>query len=86
MSFRNDPQSQHQPSFIKPLRLEVPAYSDPAKHWNFHKAKWKHFRLLAGESVERLPPPDTTNHEKAYQNFARACYMQLNNISHVAVA
>ena len=86
MSFRNDPQSQHQPSFIKPLRLKVPAYSDPAKHWNFHKAKWKHFHLLAGESVERLPPPDTTNIEKAYQNFARACYMQLNNISHVAVA
>jgi len=49
--------------------LKVPAYSDPVKRWNFRKADWKRFCLRTGEWVERLPPPDTTNIEKAYQEL-----------------
>ena len=47
---------------------QVPAQSDPVKRWNFRKADWKHFYLLTNESVERLPPPDTSNVERAYQD------------------
>jgi len=50
---------------ITPPRLKVPAHSDPVRRWNFRKADWKRFCLLTDESVERLPPPDTSNMEKA---------------------
>ena len=33
---------------------------------------WKCFCLLTGESVERLPPPDTLDIERAYQNFCES--------------
>jgi len=52
-----------------PPRFKVPAHSDPVKRWNFRKANWKRFCLLTGESVERLPPPDTPDVERAYQGF-----------------
>jgi len=52
-----------------PSRLKVPAPSDPVKRLNFRKADWKHFCFLTGETVEILPPPDTTNIERAYQEF-----------------
>jgi len=63
------PRSQHRHSLITPPRLKVPAHSDPVKCWNFRKADWKRFCLLTGESVERLPSPDTLNIERAYQDF-----------------
>ena len=69
---RKFPRSQHQPSLIAPPRFKVPAHSDPAKRWNFRKADWKHFSLLTGESVERLPPPDTPDIERAYQDFCES--------------
>jgi len=50
-----------------PPRLKVSAYSDPVKRWNFRKADWKCFCFLTSESVEGLPPPDSTHIEKAYQ-------------------
>jgi len=48
---------------------EAQGHNNPVKHWNFHEADWKHFCLLTDESVERLPPPDTSNIERAYQGF-----------------
>jgi len=42
------------------------------KRWDFHKADWKRFCLLTSDSVERLPPPDTTNIEKAYQEYCES--------------
>ena len=66
------PQSQHQPSLITPPRFKVPAHSDLVKRWNFRKADWKHFCLLTGESVERLPPLDTPDIERAYQDFCES--------------
>ena len=48
------------------------------------KANWKRFCLLTGESVKRLPPPDTPNTERAHEDFARAYFLWLNNVSHVA--
>ena len=42
------------------------------KRWNFRKADWKRFCLLTGESVERLPPPDTPDIERAYQDFCES--------------
>jgi len=66
------PRSQHRPSLTTPPRLKVPAHSDPVKRWNFRKADWKRFCLLTGESVERLSPLDTTNIEKAYQEFCES--------------
>ena len=39
------------------------------KRWNFHKADWKRFCLLIDESFGRLPPPNTSNIERTYQEF-----------------
>jgi len=55
-----------------PPRFKVPAHSDPVKPWKFRKADWKRFCLLTGESVERLPPPETLNIERAYQDFCES--------------
>jgi len=66
------PQSQHRPSLIMPLRLKVPAHSNPVKRWNFSKADWKRFCLLTDESLERLPPLDTSNIARAYQDFCES--------------
>ena len=68
------PWSQHRPSLITPPRFKVPAHSDPVKRWNFRKTDWKGFCVLTatGESVERLPPPDISNIERAYQDFCES--------------
>jgi len=66
------PRSQHRPSLITPPRLKVLAHSDPVKRWNFRKADWKRFYLLTGESVEKLPSPDTANIVRAYQDFCES--------------
>jgi len=66
------PRLQHRPSLIKPLKLKVPAHSNPVKRWNFCKADWKRFCLLTNKSVERLLPPDTSNIERAYQDFCES--------------
>jgi len=50
-------------------KLQVPAYSDPVKRWNFRKDDWKRFCFLTRKSVERLPPPDI---EKAYQELCES--------------
>ena len=73
------------PSLITPPRLKFPALSDPEKGWNFGKAGWKRFCVVTGESVERLPPMDTTNIESAYKIFARAYYPRPSNAFHVIV-
>ena len=49
-----------------------PVHSDPVKRWNFRKADWKRFCLLTDESIERLLPPDTSNIERAYQDFCES--------------
>jgi len=68
-------------------RLKIPAYSDPVTHWNFCKADWKHFCLLTGESVERLPPLDITNTKKAYQEICESLFIvAINNVSHQVIA
>ena len=61
--------TQHRPSLVMPPKLKVPAYSDPVKRWNFRKDDWKRFWFLTRKSVEWLPPPDTTNVGKAYQEL-----------------
>jgi len=66
------PRSQHRPSLITLPRFKVPALSDPVKRWNFCKADWKRFCLLTGESLERLPPPDTPDIERAYLDFCES--------------
>ena len=63
------PWTQHRPFLITPPRFKVPAHSNPVKRWNFRKADWKRFCLLTGESVKRLPPPDTPDIQRAYQDF-----------------
>jgi len=78
------PRSQHRPSLITPPRFKVPVHTDPVKRWNFRKADWKRFCLLIGESVEKLPPLDTPDIERAYQDFCETYFLQLNNVSHVA--
>ena len=52
-----------------PPKLKVLANSDPVKRWNLCKDDWKGFCFLTRKYVERLPPPDTTNIEKAYQEL-----------------
>jgi len=78
------PRSEHRPSLITSPRLKVPAHSDPVKRRNFLKADWMRFCLLTGESVERLPPPDTLKINRAYQDFcesllsaAKQCFRML---------
>jgi len=66
------PLSQHWPSLITPLKLQVPDHSNPVKRLNFRKTDWRHFCLLTDESVERLPPPDTSNIERAHQDFCES--------------
>jgi len=66
------PRSQHRPSLITPPRLKVTAHSDPVKRWKFRMADWKRFCLHTGESIERWPPPNTSNIEKAYQDFCKS--------------
>jgi len=66
------PKSQHRPSLITPPKLKAPAHSDPVKRWNFRKADSKRFCLLTDEFVERLPPSDTSNIERAYQDFCES--------------
>ena len=66
------PRSQHRPYLITPPNLKVPTHSDPLKRWNFRKDDWKHFWLLTDESVEGLPPPDTSNIEGTYQDFCES--------------
>jgi len=66
------PRSQHRPSLVTPPKHKVPAHSDPVKRWNFRKADWKRFCLLTDESVEKLPPPDTSNIAGAYQDFCES--------------
>ena len=68
----NFPRSQHRPSLITPPRFNIPAHSDPVKPWNFRKADWKRLFLLKEGSVERLPPPDTPDIERAYQDFCES--------------
>jgi len=63
------PRLQYRLSLITPPGLKVPASNDQVKRWDFRKADWKRFCLLTGESVVRLPPPDTKNIEKAYQEL-----------------
>jgi len=64
--------AQHRPSLITPPILKVPAHSDPVKRWNFWKADWKRLCLLTDESVERWPPPDAIDIEKAHQEFFKS--------------
>ena len=64
--------SQHRLSLITPPKFKVRKHSDPVKRWNFRKADWKRFCLLTAESFERLPPPDTSNIERAYQDFCES--------------
>jgi len=63
------PRSQHRPSLITPLKLKVPTHSGQVKRWKFRRADWKRLCLLTDESAEGLPPPDTSNIDRAYQDF-----------------
>jgi len=69
---RKVPRSQHRPSLITPPRFKFPAHSDAVNRWNFRKADWKRFCLLTGESIMILPPPDTPDSERAYQDFCES--------------
>ena len=55
-----------------PPKLKVLANSDPVKRWNFRKDDWKGFCFFTRKSVDRLPPPDTTNIEQAYQELCES--------------
>ena len=54
------PSQRHQDSRFLPIAIR----------WrNFRKADWKHFCLLTGESVERLPPPDRPNIQSRIKGY-----------------
>jgi len=76
---------QHRHSFITAARLKVPVHRDPVKRWNFREGVWKRFCLLAGESVERLPPSYKTNIERVYQGFCESLLSAAKNLFRVAV-
>jgi len=53
-------------------KLKVSADSNPVKCWNFFKDDWEGFCFLTRKSVDRFPPPDTTNIEKTYQELCES--------------
>jgi len=78
--------SQRRPSLVTPPWFKVPAHSDPVKHWNFRKADWKRFCLLTGVNPWRDCHLRTHQILRGHTRiFARAYFLQLNNVSHVAV-
>ena len=66
------PRSQHRPSLIVPPRLTLSVPSIPVKRWNFRKAKWSHYNALTNQLAKTLLPPDTSNVDRAYQDFCNA--------------
>jgi len=53
-------------------KFKVSDHSDPVKRWNFRKADWKCFCLLTDASVQRLPPPDSSNIERTFLDFCES--------------
>jgi len=51
---------------------EAQGSCEAVKRWNVRKADWKRFCLLTDESVERLPPPDTSSIEGVYKAFCES--------------
>ena len=66
------PLSQHRPSLIVPPRLTLSVPSMPVKRWNFRKAKWSHCNALTNQLTKSLLPPDTSDVDRAYQDFCNA--------------
>ena len=44
----------------------------PVKRWNFRKAKWRHYNALTNQLAQSLLPPDTSDVDRAYQDFCNA--------------
>ena len=44
----------------------------PVKQWNFRKAKCSHYNALTNQLAKSLLPPDTSDVDRAYQNFCNA--------------
>ena len=66
------PRSQHRPSLIVPPRLTLSVPSMPVKRWNFRKAKWSHYNALTNQLAKSSLPPDTSDVDRAYQDFCNA--------------
>ena len=66
------PRSQHRFSLIVPPRLTLSVPSMPVKRWNFCKAKWSHYNALTNQLAKSLLPPDTSDVDRAYQDFCNA--------------
>ena len=66
------PRSQHRPSLIVPPRLTLSVPSMPVKQWNFRKIKWSHYNALTNQLAKSLLPPDTSDVDRAYQDFCNA--------------
>ena len=66
------PRSQHRPSLIVPPRLTLSVPSMSVKRWNFRKAKWSHYNALTNQLAKSLLPPDTSDVDRAYQDFCNA--------------
>ena len=66
------PRSQHRPSLIVSPRLTLSVPSMPVKRWNFRKAKWSHYNALTNQLAKSLLPPDTSDVDRAYQDFCNA--------------
>ena len=66
------PWSRHRLPLIMLQKLKVSADSNPVKCWNFCKDDWEGFCFLTRKSVDRFPPPDTTNIEKTYQELCES--------------
>ena len=77
--------SQHRRSLITPPRFKVPAHSDPVKRWTFA-------RPIGSAFAFSQVNPSRDYHLQTHQIlrghtriFARAYFLRLNNVSHVAV-
>ena len=44
----------------------------PVKRWNFRKAKWSHYNALTNQLAKSLLPTDTSDVDRAYQDFCNA--------------
>ena len=76
------PGSQHQSSFLIPLPPRIPAYKDPLKHLNLIGSTFAFSQVNLLIDRHFRTQQTSRRHTK---NCVRACYLWLNNPSHVTV-
>ena len=68
------PKFQHRPLLIVISKNLTPVPSEPYKRRNFRKASWKIYILITNKLSQKLPPPDTSSVDEAYEDFCSTIF------------